>query len=131
MKTTGHKYVIYVKPNIDATQRAIHYLLLDRENIIVETSDPEFKLYVNGNDINENTSIRKELSVFESENPNFLFLGEVSVIENSKPKDLFIRYKSNLLVDEDNIDTTYIETLIYCKVSLCMEKKVKRYKGTI
>ena len=106
-KLLDHKYVIYVKPNIGATQRAIHYLLLDRENIIVETSDPEFKLYVNGNDINENTSIRKELSVFESENPNFLFLGEVSVIENSKPKDLFIfDIKSNLLVDEDNIDTS-------------------------
>ena len=105
-KLLDHKYVIYVKPkDIGATHKTIHYLLLD-ENIIVETSDPEFKLYVNEMTLMKTLQL-KELSVFESENPNFLFLGEVSVIENSKPKDLFIFDKKQpFLIDEDNIDTS-------------------------
>ena len=106
-KLLDHKYVIYCKPNTSSPNRSIYYLLVDRENIIVETSDPEFRIYTADGNANLNTAIRKELVTFEEENPALLFLGEVSIEETSQPKDLFVfNINETLRVNESEIQNS-------------------------
>lgn len=98
-----HRYVIYLKPDRRSLERSIFYLKLNRQNIIVETSDADFKVNKPDGSFNDANMIGKELLFFENSYPEFLILGEVSLNEDSRPEELFIfDIKKNSRIQEEN-----------------------------
>ena len=99
-----HRYVIYLKPDRQSLQRSIFYLKLNRENIIVETSDSDFKVNNPDGSFNERNIIGQELLTFETNNSDFLILGEISINEDSSPDELFVfDIERNSRVEENNL----------------------------
>lgn len=93
----------YLIPN--QVEKSIYYHIVDEENRIIKTSNPEFKLIKN-NVYNPNTYIGKQLSQFKNDycvgyinEHQYLELGEVSNKENYYVDEVFtldVREKSYL-----------------------------------
>lgn len=82
-----NKYYFYLKPNQDS--RSIFYHLLDEDNIVLESSDPQLKLEDASGAFNPDTIINSTLSAFKNDycygynnTKHYMELGQVSLKED-------------------------------------------------
>ena len=111
-KLIDHRYVLYLIPDLQEGSVSVQHLLLDEKDLIIDCSEAQFKLLINGN-YNENTLIKKSFDFFEENYSSlgvntykYLLLGEVSIEDNSlADEELLFELSNKLLVDESKIDT--------------------------
>lgn len=114
-KLIDHRYVFYLVPGLAEGEVSVHHLLLDEQDIIIDCSEERFKLLFQGI-YNANTLIKKTLTEFETNHSvltdnedQYLILGEVSILDNSRIEDSFVfDLESRLQVDETKIDESVL-----------------------